>query len=53
VLPKSGKKNAGKKGKREEEVERDAELGAVVDAIRVAPSGEMKGRDRRRAVVGH
>jgi len=56
VLPKSktkGKEKAGEKGKREEKVERHADLGAVVDAIRVAPSGEGKGRSKRRAVVGH
>jgi len=56
VLPKSktkGKGKAGEKGKREEKVERHADLEAIVDAIRVAPSGEGKGRGKRRAVSGH
>ena len=55
-LPKSktkGKAKKGEKGRREEKVERHADLGAVVDAIRVAPSGEEKERGKRRAVAGH
>ena len=51
VLPKSktkGKARRDEEGKREEKVQRHADLGAVVDAIRVAPSGEGKERGKRR-----
>lgn len=51
VLPKSktkGKAKEGGRGTREEKVKRHADLGAVVDAIRVAPSGEGKERGKRR-----
>jgi hypothetical protein len=51
VLPKSktkGKAKEGGRGTREERVKRHADLGAVVDAIRVAPSGEGKERGKRR-----
>lgn len=56
VPPKSktkGRANERGRGKREEKVERHTDLGAVVDAIRVAPSGEGKERRKRRAVAGH
>jgi hypothetical protein len=44
TLPKSKKREGSSK----ERVKRDADLGAVVDAIRVAPSGEEKKRSKRK-----